>query len=46
MASAVEQPEWHRVREPATYNLNYAIVARLTDRDYTFWMLKWGHQKL
>lgn len=42
MENAVDRPEWHRIREAVTYNLNYAIVAKLQDRDYTFWALKWG----
>lgn len=42
MSHAVDQPEWHRHLEPMTYGYTYAIVAKLTAKDYTFWVLKWG----
>lgn len=42
MAHAVEVPEWRRFTEPATYNEQFVIVARLKAIDYTFWQLKWA----
>lgn len=42
IAKAVEPPEWHRYTEPVSYSENFAITARLTAQDYTFWQLKWG----
>jgi hypothetical protein len=39
---AVDTPEWHRHVDYMTYGYQYAIVAKLKDVDYTFWVLKWG----
>lgn len=44
MEHAVDQPEWHRHTEPSTYTTQYVVTAKLTDRDYTFWALKWANQ--
>jgi hypothetical protein len=43
MARAVDTPEWHRMADVASYGYKYAIVAKLKDVDYTFWVLKWGN---
>jgi hypothetical protein len=43
MDHAVDQPEWHKVHEVMTYGYQYAIVAKLTAKDYTYWALKWGN---
>ena len=40
---AVDTPEWHRHTDHLSYHLQYAIVAKLKDVDYTFWTLKWGN---
>lgn len=42
MARAVDTPEWHRYLDHTTYGYQYAIVAKLKEVDYTFWLLKWG----
>jgi hypothetical protein len=42
MEKAVDTPEWHRHVDHTTYGYQYAIVAKLKDVDYTFWVLKWG----
>lgn len=42
MERAVETPEWHRGTDHLSYGYQYAIVAKLKERDYTFWVLKWG----
>lgn len=43
MDHAVDQPEWRRHNDHASYHLEYIVVAKLTARDYTFWELKWGN---
>jgi hypothetical protein len=42
MARAVDTPEWHRRADMLLYGYQYAVVAKLKDVDYTFWVLKWG----
>lgn len=42
IAHAEETPVWHRHTNHLTYSTNYAIVAKLADKNYTFWQLKWG----
>ena len=41
MERAVVTPEWHRQHDAMMWGYNYAIVAKLKDIDYTFWVLKW-----
>ena len=41
MAHAVETPFWHRHVDPYSYGYRYYIVARLSEKDQTFWTLKW-----
>lgn len=41
MKHAVETPEWHRQTDPYHYGYNFAITAKLKERDYTYWLLKW-----
>jgi hypothetical protein len=38
---AVEQPFWHRVMDPMTWEHRYHIVARLKEPDELYWTLKW-----
>ena len=42
MRHAVDQPVWRRNMNISLYGYEYAIVAKLTARDYTFWQLKWS----
>lgn len=42
MARAVDTPEWHRRADISNYGYQYAVVAKMKDVDYTFWVLKWG----
>ena len=42
MQHAVETPIWHQHKEPVTYSTRFRITARLKEKDYTFWLLKWG----
>jgi hypothetical protein len=42
MNHAVDQPEWHRMIDQNSMGWNYVITAKLTDRDFTFWTLKWN----
>jgi hypothetical protein len=41
MEHALEIPIWHRHVRSETYSFEYAITAKLTGKDYTFWCLKW-----
>jgi len=43
MKHAVQTPEWHRRMDQIQYHMQYAVVAKLKDVDYTFWVLKWGN---
>ena len=43
MARAVDTPEWHRQADISNYGYQYAVVAKIKDVDYTFWVLKWGN---
>lgn len=42
MKHAVDQPEWHRMQDLNVMGWRYAVKAKLTAKDYTFWILKWG----
>lgn len=42
MNHAVETPEWHRHLDHSVYGYQFTIVAKLKDRDFTFWTLKWN----
>jgi len=41
MSHAVEAPVWHRHADPMNYGYDFAITAKLKERDYTHWLLKW-----
>ena len=43
MSRAVEIPEWHRMADMMNYGYQYAVIAKLKEKDYTFWILKWGN---
>jgi hypothetical protein len=43
MEHAVEEPMWHKHIEAVTYGWKFIITAKLKGPDYTFYMLKWGH---
>jgi hypothetical protein len=43
MARAVDTPEWHRMADMMNYGYQYAVVAKLKEKDYTYWILKWGN---
>ena len=40
MANAIEPPEWHQAADFATMGHRIAIVARLSEKDYTWYKLK------
>lgn len=42
MEHSVDVPVWHRMLDSLMYGYRYKITAKLTDKDYTFWTLKWG----
>jgi hypothetical protein len=44
MEHAVEKPYWHRTNDIASYGHRYDIVARLSEQNETFWILKWGNK--
>lgn len=41
MQHAVESPVWHRHADPLNYGYDFAITAKLKERDYTHWLVKW-----
>lgn len=41
MSHAVEVPIWHRQVQEGYMGWRYIIVAKLTDKDYTHWAIKW-----
>jgi hypothetical protein len=41
MQHAVEAPKWHRQADPLNYDYSFAITAKLKERDYTYWLVKW-----
>lgn len=43
MSHAVETPVWHRFTAPANWHVEYAVTAKLTAQDATFFILKWGN---
>lgn len=45
MSHAVEPPVWHRYHATVTYDYEYAITAKLTAKDITYFWLKWGEIK-
>ena len=42
MEHAVEKPYWMSQMDYNSYGYKYRIMARLSDKDQTFWRLKWG----
>lgn len=42
MDHAIEPPEWHRHTDYVSFGHRFIIRAKLKDKDYTFWTLKWG----
>ena len=42
MNHAVESPVWHRQHDALSWGHKFAITAKLKDKDYTFWTLKWN----
>jgi len=46
MTHSVETPYWKSSPFPITaYGIQYDVVAVLTPKDHTFWLLKWGTNK-
>jgi len=43
MEHAVEPPVWHRQPDAVNYGYQYAISAKLTTKDLTYFYLKWGN---
>ena len=40
-AHAVETPRWERFLDNSTFNERFAVIARLTDQDQTYFRLKY-----
>lgn len=43
MEKAIESPTWYRNNDMITWSQNFKIVAKLKEKDYTFYQLKWGN---
>lgn len=43
MAHAIETPIWQRIIDQNLWSYKYKITAMLPEKDYTFWVLKWGN---
>ncbi len=43
MDKAIESPSWYRNNDLSTWSQRFIITAKLKDRDYTFYQLKWGN---
>lgn len=41
MERAIESPVWHRHADPMGYGYDFAVTAKLKERDYTHWLVKW-----
>jgi hypothetical protein len=41
MKHSVEEPQWHRQTDPFHYSYNFSITAKLKEKDYTYWLIKW-----
>lgn len=42
MANAVETPLWQRANDVSIYGYQYAVIARLRDKDLTWFKLKYS----
>ena len=42
MEHSVETPEWNRFEDPMNWGHSFYITAKLKEKDYSFYLLKWG----
>jgi len=42
MKHAIESPVWNKIADYNTFGHRIVITAKLKEKDYTFWQLKWG----
>jgi hypothetical protein len=42
MERAIETPIWHKNENYAMVCVDFVIVAKLREQDFTWWKLKWG----
>lgn len=42
IAHSQQTPAWRRVVDPAVWGYRYDVVAWLSDRDLTYWLLKYN----
>jgi hypothetical protein len=42
MKKATEVPIWHRHNDAFAWTVQYAITAKLREKDYSYFLLKWG----
>jgi hypothetical protein len=43
---AIESPIWHHYLQHTTLSYKFTIMAKLKERDYSYFLLKWGQQAL
>lgn len=41
MENAVEKPQWHTMKNPATHQEHWAVTVKLTDKNYVYYCLKY-----
>jgi hypothetical protein len=42
---AIETPVWHKQDDPMSFHTKFAITAKLKDKDYIIWVLKYKEDK-
>lgn len=42
---AIEVPQWHRHSDPMSWHTHFAITAKLKDKDFIIWVLKYKEDK-
>jgi hypothetical protein len=42
---AIEVPQWHRRDDPMAWHTHFAITAKLKDKDFIIWVLKYKEDK-
>lgn len=42
---AIETPAWHRWDDPMSFYTKFAITAKLKDKDYIVWLLKYKEEQ-
>ena len=42
---AIETPEWHKRDDPMSFSTDFMVTAKIKDRDYIVWLLKYGENR-